>query len=92
MSNLYSVLLFAFLISDVKNDVWHFNIHDFTWKHLSSNQTENMNIYVPYPGGLSFHSMEVYQDDIFVFGGTGLDAGILLLSILISRRFQGNIQ
>lgn len=50
-------------------------MHD-SWEHLSGSKMISTlaNYTVPYPGSVIKHTMSLYDDKLYVFGGEGHDA------------------
>lgn len=57
------------------NDLWRFDIGGSVWDYLSGNQSANIvsDYTVPYPGSVNYHTMSLYGDYLYVFGGRGFD-------------------
>lgn len=55
--------------------MWRYSIDGNTWTHVSGNKTINVHSDYnnPYPGGLLCHSMSSNQDNIYIFGGYGIN-------------------
>lgn len=57
------------------NNMWRYDILKNIWTRLFGNDTL-VNTTLTYPGGVFDHTMTMYGNDIYVFGGTGPIDGV----------------